>query len=74
MKLVAVMDRIAEEQDASDSHVAINWMLHRKEAASCIVGCRTHEQLKENVKALDWSLSARDAQELDQISRKISTS
>jgi len=72
MKLVAVMDKIAEEHDASDSHVAINWMLWHKEAASCIVGCRTPEQLKENIKALDWNLSARDAQELDQISRKIS--
>jgi methylglyoxal reductase len=72
MKLVSVMDGIAEKYDASDSHVAINWILWHKEAASCIVGCRTPEQLKENIKASGWELSREDAKELSNISREIS--
>jgi aryl-alcohol dehydrogenase-like predicted oxidoreductase len=71
MKLVSLMDEIAEKHDASDSHVAINWMLSHKEVASCIVGCRTPQQLDENLKALDWELSKGDAAKLSDISLKI---
>jgi len=72
MKLVSAMDEIAELHDASDSHVAINWMLSHEEVASCIVGCRTPEQLNENIKAMDWQLSEDDVLKLDEISQKIS--
>lgn len=71
MKLVSVMDSIAEKHDASDSHVAINWMLSHEEVASCIVGCRTPQQLDENLKALEWELSKTDAEKLSDISSKI---
>lgn len=71
MKLVSVMDRIAEKHDASDSHVAINWMLSHEEVASCIVGCRTPQQLDENLKALEWELSKPDAEKLDLVSKTI---
>lgn len=56
-ELVAVLERIAAKHEVPASHVAVNWVLEHPEVASCIVGCRTSEQLEKNVKASDWGLS-----------------
>jgi methylglyoxal reductase len=71
MELVSVMDEIAERHDASDSHVAINWILSHPEVSSCIVGCRTPQQLNDNIKALDRGLTGEDIQELNEVSSRI---
>ena len=55
--LVSVLEEIAEKRKCSVSEVAINWVLSHKEVASCIVGCRTPEQLDQNAPAADWELS-----------------
>lgn len=54
--VLSVLGKIAEERKVSVSEVAINWVLSHPEVASCIVGCRTMEQLEENIKAADWRL------------------
>ncbi|MFC1480049.1 aldo/keto reductase [Candidatus Omnitrophota bacterium] len=55
--LVSVLEGIAGKHKVPASHVAINWVLTSREVASCIVGCRTPEQLEQNVKAADWELT-----------------
>ena len=55
--LVSVLEEIAGKRNVSTSQVAINWVLARREVASCIVGCRTTAQLGSNVEAMNWELS-----------------
>jgi aryl-alcohol dehydrogenase-like predicted oxidoreductase len=63
-KMVSVLKEIADERGAQVSHVAIKWVLARAIVPSCIVGCRTSDQLKDNVSAVELELST---QELDLI-------
>ena len=68
--LVSILEDIAEKHKVPTSHAAINWVLSRQEIASCIVGCRTPEQLEQNVKAVDWRLNE---EELAKIREELST-
>lgn len=65
----AVVDEvlaIAEEAGVAPSHVAIAWVLAK--GVLPIIGPRTHDQLTDNLKALDFSLSTEQLQRLDQAS------
>lgn len=57
---------IAEEVGVAPSHVAISWVLAK--GVLPIIGPRTHDQLTDNLKALDVSLSTEQLQRLDQAS------
>ena len=39
--------------------MAINWVLQRPSVANVIIGARTEEQLRENLGAVGWALTAR---------------
>ena len=56
-EFVPVLEEIASKHEAPTSDVAINWVLSSKEVASCIVGCRTPDQLAQNAQAANWSLT-----------------
>jgi methylglyoxal reductase len=68
--VLRVIEEIADKRDVPMSEVAINWVLSHPEVASCIVGCRTGEQLEKNVKAAEWEL---DAEEVEAIEREYDT-
>ncbi|NQT32422.1 MAG: aldo/keto reductase [Candidatus Omnitrophica bacterium] len=70
-EFVAVLRRIADGGNVPVSHVAIDWVTSHPEVASCIVGCRTPEQLKENVNASDWSLSDEELDLIEEGYRRI---
>lgn len=59
-EFVRFIEEIAGEHEASASQVAVNWVLSCHEVGSCIVGCRTPEQLENNVRAADWELSGEE--------------
>jgi aryl-alcohol dehydrogenase-like predicted oxidoreductase len=65
-ELVSVLEEIAGKRKCSVSEVAINWVLSHEEVSSCIVGCRTPEQLDQNAPAADWELSEEELARLDQ--------
>jgi len=65
--LVSILEEIAAKHKVPTSDVAINWVLSRPEVATCITGCRTIEQLDQNVKAADWSLSEEELGQISQI-------
>lgn len=48
------------------SQVALNWVRQRPGVASVLIGCRTVEQLDDNLGALAWDLSD---EEMDVLSR-----
>jgi aryl-alcohol dehydrogenase-like predicted oxidoreductase len=58
---------IAEAHRTTVGAIALAWLLHRRSVTSVIVGCRTQEQLRENLASADIVLSASDLAALDAI-------
>jgi aryl-alcohol dehydrogenase-like predicted oxidoreductase len=67
-EIVDAIDAIAEETGKSVSQIALNWLLQRPTVSSVIVGARNEEQLKPNLGAVDWNLSAEQVEKLDRAS------
>jgi aryl-alcohol dehydrogenase-like predicted oxidoreductase len=64
-KVVDALDEIAAETGKSVPQIAINWLLQRPTVSSVIIGARNEEQLRQNLGAVGWSLSAEQMTRLD---------
>jgi aryl-alcohol dehydrogenase-like predicted oxidoreductase len=65
-----VMDAVCEIAAAhavSPPQVALNWLTRRAGVSSVILGARTDEQLRDNLGAVDWSMSPDEFQRLDDL-------
>ena len=67
-EIVDALDAIAAETGKSVSQIALNWLLQRPTVSSIIVGARNEEQLKQNLGAVDWNLTAAQVEKLDKAS------
>ncbi|WP_342725673.1 aldo/keto reductase [Bradyrhizobium sp. B097] len=70
-KLYAVVDAldvVATETGRSVPQVAIAWLLARPSVSSVIIGARDETQLRDNLGAVGWSLSADQIARLDRAS------
>jgi aryl-alcohol dehydrogenase-like predicted oxidoreductase len=63
--VVDALDEVAKETDKTIPQVAINWLLQRPSVANVIIGARNEEQLKQNLGAVGWNLSAAQVARLD---------
>ncbi|MEQ8176950.1 MAG: aldo/keto reductase [Amphiplicatus sp.] len=71
-RLFAIVDaltEVGEEAGKSVPQVALNWLLQRPTISTLVVGARNEEQLKENLGAVGWSLSAEQMTRLNEASR-----
>jgi aryl-alcohol dehydrogenase-like predicted oxidoreductase len=59
------LDAIAAETGKTVPQIAINWLLQRPTVSSVIIGARNEAQLKDNLGAVGWSLTAEQMQRLD---------
>lgn len=66
--IVDVLDAIAIETGHTVPQVAIAWLLSRPTVSSVIVGARDEAQLRDNLGAVGWSLSADQLKRLDEVS------
>jgi aryl-alcohol dehydrogenase-like predicted oxidoreductase len=66
--IVDVLVEIGEARSASAAQVAIAWLLGRPGVASVVVGARTDEQLADNLKAAELTLSDDERARLDEVS------
>ncbi len=64
-RIVDALDEVAQETERSVPQVALNWLLTRPTVSSVIIGARNEEQLKQNLAAAGWSLSAEQIRKLD---------
>lgn len=64
-KVVDVLDEIAQETGGSIPQVALNWVLQRPTVATVIIGARNEQQLRDNLGAVGWKLSAAQVARLD---------
>ncbi len=64
-KVVDALEVVAKETEKSVPQVALNWLLQRPSISTVIVGARNEEQLRQNLAAEGWKLSAEQIAKLD---------
>lgn len=64
-RVIDVLDTIAAETGKSVPQIAINWLLQRPTVSSVIIGARNEAQLRQNLGAVGWTLSAGHIARLD---------
>jgi len=57
-QVVDALDAVAKETGKTVAQVALNWLLQRPTVANVIIGARNEEQLKQNLGAVGWTLTA----------------
>jgi aryl-alcohol dehydrogenase-like predicted oxidoreductase len=68
--VVDALDVIAKETDKTIPQVALNWLLQRPTVSSIIVGARDETQLRDNLGAIGWNLTAEQVARLDAASAR----
>lgn len=67
-KVVDALDEVAAETGKTIPQIALNWLLGRPSIATVIIGARDEHQLRDNLGAVGWSLTAEQVAKLDQAS------
>jgi aryl-alcohol dehydrogenase-like predicted oxidoreductase len=66
--VVDALDEVAKATGKTVPQVALNWLTRKPTIASVIVGARNEEQLRQNLGAVGWSLTAEQVAALDNAS------
>ena len=69
-KVVDALEALAKETGKTVPQIALNWLLQRPGVANVVIGARNEEQLKQNLGAVGWKLSAEQVARLDQASHR----
>jgi aryl-alcohol dehydrogenase-like predicted oxidoreductase len=69
--LLDLMREVARSRGASVAQVALAWVLSRDAVTSVIIGARNPDQLDDNLKASDLTLSPEELKLLDEASRLV---
>lgn len=67
-KVVDALDAVAAETGKTVPQVALNWLLRRPTVATVVIGARDEQQLRDNLGAVGWSLTAAQVARLDEAS------
>ncbi len=64
-RVIDALDEIAAETGETIPQIALNWVLQRPTVSTVLIGARNEEQLRQNLEAVGWSLSAEQVAKLD---------
>ena len=64
-KVVDALDEVAKETEKTVPQIALNWLLQRPTVSTLIIGARNEDQLKANLGAVGWKLTAEQVAKLD---------
>lgn len=67
-RVVDALDEVANETGKTAAQIALNWLLQRPTVATVIMGARNEEQLRQNLGAAGWNLTADQIAKLDRAS------
>ena len=67
-EVLDVVRRLAEHRGVTMTQVALNWVLSRPGVSSVLLGCRTVEQLQDNLGALTWEPEGDELAKLTEVS------
>jgi aryl-alcohol dehydrogenase-like predicted oxidoreductase len=68
--VVDALDAVAAETGKTVPQVALNWLLQRPTVASVVIGARDEAQLRQNLGAVGWALTAEQIAKLDAASAR----
>lgn len=63
--VVDALDAVAAETGKTVPQIALNWLLQRPTVATLVIGARNEEQLRQNLGAVGWNLTAEQVARLD---------
>lgn len=66
--VVDALEEVAAQVNKSVPQVALNWLLQRPTVSSVIIGARNEAQLRQNLGAVGWALTAEQMRRLDEAS------
>jgi len=69
-RVVEEIDEVAKETGKTVPQIALNWLLQRPTVSTLIIGARNEEQLRANLGAVGWRLSAEQIARLDKASEQ----
>jgi aryl-alcohol dehydrogenase-like predicted oxidoreductase len=64
-RVVDALDEVARQTSKTVPQIALNWLLQRPSVANVIIGARNEEQLRQNLGAVGWKLTADQVAVLD---------
>lgn len=65
-RILAQVEAVAKELDATPAQVSLAWLLHKKAVTSVVFGARSVSQFEENLKAAALKLDAAQMKRLDE--------
>jgi aryl-alcohol dehydrogenase-like predicted oxidoreductase len=69
-KVIAALDAVAEETGKSVPQIALNWLLTRPTVSSLVIGARNESQLRANLDAVSFTLTAEQIAKLEKASER----
>ncbi|MFI8997293.1 aldo/keto reductase [Streptomyces sp. NPDC053542] len=69
-RVVDALDEVARETGRTVPQIALNWLLRRPTVSSVIIGARNEAQLRQNIGAVGWELTADQVARLDAASAR----
>jgi aryl-alcohol dehydrogenase-like predicted oxidoreductase len=69
-RVVDALDIVAQETGKTLPQVALNWLLQRPTVSNIVVGARNEQQLRQNLGAIGWKLTADQIAQLDAASQR----
>lgn len=66
-ELLAAAKQVADKHAVSVANVAVRWLLDRPQVGGVIVGARTDEHVRSNLRVFDFALDEDDRQNLDAV-------
>jgi len=70
--IIEELDLIAKSHNATVTQAALNYLLRKPGVSSVIIGIRTPEQIRDNLKTTDWVMPSEEVARLDEISKPAS--
>lgn len=68
-KVIDALDALAAETGKSVPQLALNWLLRKPSVSSVIIGARNEQQLRDNLSAASFALTAEQVARLDEASK-----
>ena len=67
--IIDILHPMAKEKKASVAQLALAWLLHQKVVTTVIIGAKNPDQLNDNLKAVEVTLTTEELQKLDDASK-----
>jgi aryl-alcohol dehydrogenase-like predicted oxidoreductase len=67
-RVIDALETVAAETGKHVPQVALNWLLQRPTVSTVLIGARNEAQLRQNLGAVGWNLTAQQVRKLDEAS------